>query len=793
MTDKSTGLTAHTNPELATTVEALRDSLDEEVSTTPGREIGLLGLGAGFVAVLIWAVFLQEKNNPHVIVLEKLDASALQQEWAWVATAAEQATRAYLLAGNRVRVIDPSEGVTIGRTRIPGATTQESGARWVLSGRLSQTNTRENLLTLDVALTDLNNGQTRNATLTGTAMGLSDLTLRFVQQVQLWLNLGLLDSQALAAAEAELPTDATSRKLYAQALAAIDRSNASDAIPLLERADTLNPDHPLIHIALADAWSLMGYQFKVREYAKRAFELRTRLSREKQLVIEGRYRESHEEWHRAQDVYRALWEFYPTDINYGLALANALAQSDARVEALQTLDQLNALPVPFSDDPRIELTQAIIHWQLGDWQSGLPIIRGVVDKARATDNKDLLATALRWEFDLSDTGKDEKLLDEAEDLFASTGNLRGTTDVLHSRGVNARGRGDLQAAERYFTDARTIAESLSLEANATRAMSGLAIVMDLYGRLGEGLALKQSIFDSYERRSIKAGAAVTRENIGHSYYKLGRLADAQEEFRAAGEAFVRVGDEIGLAWRPYHQARILLGFGELREAEEAIVWALENAEERPEGSLEAHSKYVLAQIQIHRGQFDEAHTNINVLLDYYSDAHLEVDLAATQILLAGLQRRRQHFRSIPQLLESAMNGLRQLGAEQYQLLAHIERLDYTRTRFAKQPLDERARRELTQSCAALRGQTTEYLSVALRARVRALTCDEMLGESRQDNDARLAELEDVLKTASRNGLLEARLDAARAIEALYSQSNSPTRPHPATATLQEAREKGWRW
>ncbi len=68
--------------------------------------------------------------------------------------------------------------------------------------------------------------------------------------------------------------------------------------------------------------------------AKHAFELSSNLPHEDRLLIEGRYHEISKDWEKAVGIYRALFEFFPDSLDYGLALANAQTSGGRGSEAI---------------------------------------------------------------------------------------------------------------------------------------------------------------------------------------------------------------------------------------------------------------------------------------------------------------------------------------------------------------------------------------------------------------------------------------------------------------------------
>src|SRR5205807_5381013 len=117
---------------------------------------------------------------------------------------------------------------------------------------------------------------------------------------------------------------------------------------------------------LAMAWSRLGYDEKAKLESNRAFELSANLSRESRLSTEGMYREAIPDWEKAIEIYRTLWDFFPDNLDYGLQLAADQVAAGKGRDAVMTVVALRKLPVPASEDPRIDLAESAAAGSLAD-------------------------------------------------------------------------------------------------------------------------------------------------------------------------------------------------------------------------------------------------------------------------------------------------------------------------------------------------------------------------------------------------------------------------------------------
>ena len=65
-----------------------------------------------------------------------------------------------------------------------------------------------------------------------------------------------------------------------------------------------------------------GVVARIKEQAI-GLDLSKSLPQEERLLIEGRYRETIEDWPKAAEIYRSLWGLFPDNLDYGLRLAAA--------------------------------------------------------------------------------------------------------------------------------------------------------------------------------------------------------------------------------------------------------------------------------------------------------------------------------------------------------------------------------------------------------------------------------------------------------------------------------------
>ena len=79
-----------------------------------------------------------------------------------------------------------------------------------------------------------------------------------------------VSAEAIAQARAALPSKPLAFKLYTQGLESLWAFDFVEARDFIIKAAAVEPDFPLTHAALSDAWRHLGYSLKARDQAERA-------------------------------------------------------------------------------------------------------------------------------------------------------------------------------------------------------------------------------------------------------------------------------------------------------------------------------------------------------------------------------------------------------------------------------------------------------------------------------------------------------------------------------------------
>jgi len=726
---------------IARDVEALRETYGTDVKAVNGLQWLMFALILIFVIIAaFWTLRPDPLNRPILIYNAGVDLSGQDDDNAWMSEATEQSLNSYLDIGDDLQIVNMA--------RNPGGFAPSSDkADWIMSAALTQEVGETLSLNLKLESQSLF-GRNFDTELTGVSTGLGDLSARASAQIYTWLDQQPLTADARSNARAELPQHPEAQKAYAKGYEALLEYDSQAALGHFEKALKIGGDHPVVYNRMARALNHLGRRADYKKAQTKAYESRENLSRERQLELEAHYLSVINKKKRAREVFEALKEFDSYNLSYRyhiISIFNLGAKPD---QAMAEIEAIKALPKPFSDDPGLGLYEARTWYQFGNYEKGRNAALQVAEVARELGDKGLLAEALLNSGN-ADRAKYLEQLFEARDLYEEIGNPDKLAAVLTSIGNHYQETGKLAKSESFFRDAIQMSRSIGNEPRVVFTQNSLAIVLDLQGKLEEGLALKQQVKDYYKVRNNKVRHSIMLENINISLFKLGRLEEAEIILDEGLAVFTSIKDSIGIAWAPMYRARIRLRQGNLVEAESLAQQALKNSETNPEGGLEVEAKYVLAEIKFHRGNFSEAANEFSKAEKIFTEADGKLDVALAQHMQARLRLRLKDYHGAKKVLEKAISTFTNSGSPDYILDAHTTHVDL---------VFERSEDKIETACnkldSLILGQ--QYQTIVLRAQTRQARCMLANGSSFEAASNKLIDVEGRAKAL---GLFEAQLES----------------------------------
>ena len=416
--------------------------------------------------------------------------------------------------------------------------------------------------------------------------------------------------QQAAEVAVALPSSHEAARWYSEGLARLRVFDALAARDLFQKAIAIEPKYALSYSAFASAWAALGYEDQARQNAKRASELSATLPRPERLLVEGRYREVSRDWEKAIEIYRALFDFYPDSLDYGLALANAQTSGGHGRDALATTEALHRLPSPLGVDSRIDLTEAAAAESLGDFKRDLAASTHAAEKARSLGASLLLAPAqIERAWALNNLGRLHEasaVASEAEKIFAAAGDQRGVARSINFRGIVLQNEGDAIAAKEKYERALAIYRELGNR-------KGVADELDNLGDVLFALADLNGARKSYEESLAvdteignQDGVALAKGALGPVLLAAGEHEEAKRISQESVEICQTIGDRSKAAIGLAGVGSALRMEGRLDEARNYEIKAVSMFDQIGDSQSAARFQLILAELLMDEGNPAEA-------------------------------------------------------------------------------------------------------------------------------------------------------------------------------------------
>jgi tetratricopeptide (TPR) repeat protein/TolB-like protein len=656
-------------------VEALEGKRRVEERRTAHAATIVLGSAAA-LALLAWGARNVEIRRspvaparaPTPIVVRKVIAvlpfgnAAERTDAAWLSTALAEMLTTELGEGGAFRAV-PGETV-VRATREMGLSEsgalenatlakfrRMTGADLVASGAYTALGGDAGAIRVDLRLQDAASGElVATFAETGSEAGLFDLVTRAGKRLREALGAADLTASETRAVRASVPVDPAAARLYSEGLEKLRLYDAVAARDLFERAIAIEPDHAVVHGALAEAWTRLGYDAKAAAQAERAVELSPGLPRETRLLLEAQYAASRNDHAKAVEGYGALFALYPDDVDHGLELIQAQFLAGKNDDAVQTLSRLRALPPPADEDPRLDIAEARIRLARGESALAIEAAERGVRRAAGTGSALLEAGARSVEASsLLEQGRPDDARAaaiEAERAFERAGDRSGAARAIIVRARAANNAGDLKESvalyERALEKVRAIGDrkneaaildqlascyyeagnlaaarmryeraiAILREVDARGALASslgnLANVLDNEGSLDEALALHRQATDLFRESGNRGGVARSHHNVALVLAEKGDLDGAQRNLEEALVTKRELGHRRSVAFSLHSLGDVLVARDDLVGARERYDEAFSIREALGEKATAAATKLALAQIDIEEGRCEEA-------------------------------------------------------------------------------------------------------------------------------------------------------------------------------------------
>ncbi len=522
------------------------------------------------------------------------------------------------------RELPPSEGDSLSKQTLDRLRTNPGADVVVLGSYTPMPGDNSKRIRLDLRVQDTANGETiAEEAITGDENDLFALAAQAGSRLRQRLGLTANSSGDASAARLALPADQHSARLYVDGRGKLWAFDFLSARDLLQQAVAADPQFPLAHSALSEAWWHLGYATKARAEAQRAQELARDLAREDRLLIEGQYWRTMNDPVKAVQTYQQLFQMFPDSLDYGLLLANAQINVQPSA-ALQTIATLRRLPAPVGDDARIDMTEASA-WIGRDLGKARTAAKAAIAKGLAQGRPVLVARTYGF---LCQQGvgmgtSTQQVFNDCESARQSaiaTGDRNGeatmTTDLA---GMHYQ-QGDMVRAEQMFMMAIQQFREVGNPEGIAVAMGNLAALRLGQGKLGEAEKMLEASVPDYQSVEDKEGVALTLSNLGDLFRQNGKLDGAETHYRQAKARAEEIESKSAVAYVLSGLGDVYNDRGNLAQARASYEGALTLRKQIGERQTTGESQVQLARLAVEEGR---AGAGENILRQWKEQFHLE--------------------------------------------------------------------------------------------------------------------------------------------------------------------------
>ncbi len=570
----------------------------------------------------------------------------------WLSSAFAEMLSTELGADGSMRII-PGEDVARAKREMPLADEdslgkeslerlhKNSGADIVVLGSYTPLPGKgEKRIRLDVRLQDTARGETiSEKAFVGNENDLFELVGKAGISLRQSMGTRPPSEEASAEARAGLPTDPLAVKLFTEAQAHLWSFDFIHARDLLIQAISVEPDFPLAHASLSEAWSHLGYALKARDEAERARTLSSHLGAEERLQIDGQYYASLSDTNNAIAVYQKLFSQFPDNLNYGLRLADEQRKVNSQ-EALKTLSELRRLPSPAPDDPRIDMLEARA-WINKDYAKAQAAGRRAVEKGKAESSPLLVARAYGILCQTMGNGAStEQAIEDCENArrgYAAAGDRNNEARTLSDFAGLYYQLGQMDRAEGMFREAIKVFRDLGSLDGLTTASSNLG---DVYLSRGNLAGAQQALSDAlpgYKEMGDKDGVALTLNDLAELARHRGELENSLRMYDEAKTAAQEIDDKTATGYVLSGRGETLYERGDLFAARGSYEQSLAIRKQTGEKQTAAETVLALARLAIEEGHTADAESVIRKCKDqFHQDQQADDELSASVALIHTL-------------------------------------------------------------------------------------------------------------------------------------------------------------
>lgn len=607
-----------------------------------------------------------------IAVLGFKNLSAHQHD-EWLSTAITQMVSTELAGGDKTRII-PDEIVARAMLDL-GVKEKDSYARdtlrelrtrlgtdYVVAGSYMAVGDKNSgLVRMDLRLQETISGDTLTSiAVSGRQSEIFDLVARAGREMRNKLG-ATVPPEGDVDWRTVLPSNPGAAKLYSEGVAHLRVSENLLAADLLQRSLTIEPGFALGHTALAEAWAALGYDSRALASAQKALSLSNGLPEDERMEIQGRYYELNHDWAGASGVYRHLWQDFPDDLESGLKLSAAEMSAGNSKEALGVLSNLRSLQAPSGNDPRIDLTEALIAARAADYKRQQTLAEQAAAKAQSSGARILLARAKLiqgWALDDQSQLKEAaEAYSTAQQIYEKAGDRDGTATALNDLGILLQKQGDLAGAKTKLEQARVDFRQIGDENGLGGALTNLGEVYRAEGDLAKAESLYREALEIFRKLGRVDNEYATLNNLGGVLYQRGDFRGARKAFENLLAAREASGDKNGVTLAKTNLADVLRVQGALDKAIGLYEQARATFKEVGDRSTVAEVNVSLAKALISKQDLTAARGVLQEASKVNQEIGAKGDAALDRVMLARVAYLDRHPEQFDASVKSAIEEL----------------------------------------------------------------------------------------------------------------------------------------
>ena len=347
----------------------------------------------------------------------------------------------------------------------------------------------------------------------------------------------------------------------------------------------------MTHAALSDAWNHLGYSLKARDEAERARALSGQLGPEDRLLIDGQYYATIQDRKRAIDSYRQLFIQFPDSLDYGLRLADEQRWVNP-ADALHTLETLRHLPLPASDDPRIDYLEARA-WVNNDVVKAQAASRRAIEKGNAQGLQLFVARAYGILCQIGDGDSTAQDCDNARKRYTAVGDRDNAARTTADFAIFYYEQGDLDRAEAMYREVIKVFRQIGDLEGVTTASANLGDISLARGNLAEAARGLSDAIPGYKEMGDKDGVALTLADLAKIARLRGDLKAALTGYKEARAIAQEIADKRAMAYALAGAGDVLEDQGDLQAARNSYQESLNLCKEIGDKQAVAETELVL--------------------------------------------------------------------------------------------------------------------------------------------------------------------------------------------------------